>query len=114
MQFSHSRLDDLDLLAAEAAGLPGVRIEPGDREDRRAGTKIAAQRRVRDTSGVDDGGRGQGFDRSAQREMNRNRDYAQPRAHQHHDRSRASLRELGEVLGMAGMVKAGSIEAGLL
>ena len=110
-QFGDSRLDYLDLLTAEAAGLARVRIEPGDRKDRRSETEIPAQRPLRNASSVDDGRRGQAFDRPAQGEMDGHGNNPQPRAYQHHYRNLVSRRELGEVLGVARMMKAGAIEA---
>ena len=46
------RRDDLDLLAAERAGLAGMRVEPGDREHRRGDAEIAPQRRSGDAAGM--------------------------------------------------------------
>src|SRR5215469_11083653 len=110
-QFRYGRPDHLDLLAAETASLAGVRIEPGDRQDRRSEAEILAQRRVRYASGVDNARGGQAFDRLAQGDVDGHRDNPQSRTHQHHDRGLVSLRELGEVFGMARMMKPRAVEA---
>ena len=64
--------------------------------------------------GFDDRRRGQTFDCAAQREMNGNRDNAQSRAHQHHDRNPITPRQLGKVFGMSGMMKTGPVKAFLV
>src|SRR5271165_330477 len=46
--------------------------------------------------------------------MDGDRNNPQPRANQHHDRSSIGLGELGEVLGVSRMVKAGAIEGFLV
>src|SRR5262245_34365765 len=52
-QRGDGRLDDVDFLMAERAGLASVRIEPSDRQDGSRQTEVAAQGRVSDAGGLD-------------------------------------------------------------
>ena len=109
-QFGYRRRDDLDVLASEPAGLPGMRIEPGDRDNRRSNRKITPQRRVDDASGMDDRRTRQAFDRLTQRQVDRHGNDTQFAACQHHHRRFRRARELGEILGVAGVMETGAVE----
>ena len=110
-QLGDSRLDDLDILAAERAAFAGMRVEPGDRETGAAMPKSRTQRRVRDAPGMHDRGRGQALDRLAQRQMDRHRHDAQlRRTASIITGSSAGPGELGEIFGVPGMAETGAIE----
>ena len=91
-----------------------MRVEPGNGEDRRGDAEIPAQRGGGHPPGMYDGRRAEAFDRPAQGQMDRDRDDAQRRRDQHHDRVLDRSGEFGQVLGMARMAKARAIEAVLV
>ena len=104
------RRDDVDVLAAEPAGFAGVRVEPGNDDDRSGDREIAAQRGIDNTPRMDDYLARQCRDRLAQREVDRHRYDAQIAARQHHHRRIMGPGQLGEVFGMPGMAESGAIE----
>ena len=114
-QFGDGRRDDLDLLAAEAARFAGMRVEPGNREDRRGDAEIAAQRRRGDPAGMNDFCRVDSA--SIARRSARWIVTGTTRSSGHTSiitGAAAAPGELGEIFGMAGMAKAGAVEAVLV
>ena len=99
------------LLGAQRAGFPGVRVQPGYREARRADAELIAQRRVRDDRGRDDAVGGELIQCLAQRNVDRDRDNAQRWRRQHHHRQ-PGIGKCRQELGMAGIAKAGVVECG--
>ena len=106
--------DDLDILAPKPPGFAGMGIKAGDDDDWRWDRKFAAQRVIDDTPHVNDRLARQGVDRSAQRHVDRHRHNAQLTAGQHHHRRVFRSRQFGEIFGMAGMAKAGSVKRVLI
>ena len=109
-QRGDGRRDDLDILASERAAFAGMRVEPGDRDDRPGDPEIADQRGMRHAPGMDDRGRRQFFDGRAQRQMDRHRHDAQLRPGQHHHRVVRDPGKLGEEFGVPGMPETGPVE----
>ena len=106
--------DDLGLLAAERAALPGVRIEPGHRQARRRDAEIGGQRRRGHAPGVNDRLGGERAGRLGQRQVNGDRHHPQARAGQHHDRRRVDPGQGREIFGMARIPESGPVEGFLL
>ena len=111
-QLGDRRRDDLDILAAERAGFAGMRVEPGDRDDRRGDAEIAdaapraSTRPAWTIAAADSCSIAR---RSAQ--MDRHRHDAQLRRRPASSPAPSPIAgELGEVFGVAGMAEAGAVE----
>jgi len=102
--------DDLVLLAAHRAGLAGVRVEGRDRELRLPDAEFGGQRPSDDPGGRLDFLLIEGRDRVAQGKVDRDRHHAQAGAGQHHHRSCAVARKLGQEFGVPRMGESGLVE----
>ena len=110
------RADDVDLLAAQAAVLAGMRIEAGDGKARALQAEIAAKVARRDLDGGEDQVLGQQARHVFQRKVDGDRHHFQRGARQHHHRMRRPSRrrgESGEILGVPGKAKPARIKHGL-
>jgi hypothetical protein len=107
------RLDDVDLLAAQASVLAGMRVQPTHRKARLFQAKKAAEVSCRGLDGGEDQLLGQRERHLLQWDVNGDRnDLEGPRGEHHHRQQRVPVArgESGEILGMSGKGEAGAIE----